>query len=54
MERQVGGLDEITKSAQAIVGHVSKILDRVRIVRNGLERKAGVLDVKVERLLLTK
>ena len=47
VERQAGGLDEITKSAQAIDGHVSKILDRARIVRNGLERQVGMLDEQV-------
>ena len=47
VERQAGGLDEITKSAQAIDGHVSKILDRARIVRNGLERQVGLLDEQV-------
>ena len=47
VERQAGGLDEITKSAQAIDGHVTKILDRARIVRNGLDRQVGVLDEKV-------
>lgn len=47
IERQASGLDEITKSAQAIDGHVNKILDRARIVRNGLERQVGVLDEKV-------
>ena len=50
VERQAGGLDEITKSAQNIDGHVSKILDRARIVRNGLERQVGVLDEQVEGL----
>ena len=50
IERQAGGLDEITKSAQAIDGHVTKILDRARIVRNGLERQVGVLDERVEGL----
>ena len=44
VERQASGLDEITKSAQAIDGHVNKILDRARIVRNGLDRQVGVLD----------
>ena len=44
VERQAAGLDEITKSAQAIDGHVSKILDRARIVRNGLERQVGLLN----------
>ena len=50
IERQAGGLDEITKSATAIDGHVSKILDRARIVRNGLERQVGVLDEQVAGL----
>ena len=50
VERQAGGLDDITKSAQAIDSHVSKILDRARIVRNGLERQVGVLDERVAGL----
>ena len=50
VERQAGGLDEITKSAQAIDSHVNKILDRARIVRNGLERQVGVLDEQVAGL----
>ena len=47
VERQAGGLDDITKSAQAIDSHVSKILDRARVVRNGLDRQVGLLDEKV-------
>ena len=50
VERQAGGLDEITKSAQAIDSHVSKILDKARIVRNGLERQVGILDELVAGL----
>ena len=50
VERQAGGLDDITKSAQAIDSHVSKILDKARIVRNGLERQVGVLDEKATGL----
>ena len=50
VERQAGGLDEITKSAQAIDGHVTKILDRARIVRKGLDRQVGILDERVEGL----
>ena len=50
VERQAGGLDDITKSAQAIDSHVNKILDKARIVRNGLERQVGVLDEKVAGL----
>lgn len=47
VERQANGLDDITKSAQAIDSHVTKILDKARIVRNGLERQVGLLDEKV-------
>ena len=47
IERQAGGLEEITKSAEAIDGHVGKILDRARIMRNGLDRQVSVLDEKV-------
>ena len=50
VERQAGGLDEISKSAQAIDSHVSKILDKARIVKNGLERQVGVLDEQVAGL----
>ena len=52
IERQAAGLDEITKSAQAIDSHVSKILDRARIVRNGLDRQVGVLDEQAGGLRL--
>lgn len=47
IERQANSLEEITKSAQAIDGHVTKILDRARIARNGLERQVGILDEQV-------
>ena len=47
IERQAGGLEEITKSAEAIDGHVGRILDRARIMRNGLDRQVNVLDEKV-------
>ena len=47
VERQSGGLEEITKSAEAIDGHVGRILDRARIMRNGLDRQVSVLDEKV-------
>ena len=43
-------MDEITRSAQAMDGHVTKILDRARIVRNELDRQVGILDEKVEGL----
>ena len=47
VERQANGLDEIIKSAQAIDGHVTKILDRARVMRNGLHRQVGILDEQV-------
>ena len=47
IERQVNGLEEITRSAEAIDGHVGRILDRARIMRNGLDRQVSVLDEKV-------
>ena len=50
VERQASGLDEITKSAEAIDGHVNKILNRARIVRNGLVGQVGVLDGQVTEL----
>ena len=47
IERQASGLDEITKSANAIDGHVGKILNRARIMSNGLKRQVSVLDENV-------
>ena len=47
IERQASGLEEITKSAEAIDGYVGKILDRARIMRNGLDRQVSILDEKV-------
>ena len=50
IERQANGLDEITKSATAIDSHAGKILDRARIMRNGLDRQISVLDETVGAL----
>ena len=50
IKRNADNLDEITKSANAIDGHVSKILDRARIVRNGIERQIGILNEQVDTL----
>ncbi len=50
IERQAGGLEEITKSAEVIDGHVGRILDRARIMRNGLDRQVSLLDEKVSGL----
>ena len=50
IERQAGSLDEITKSAEAIDSHVNKILNRARIVGNGLNRQVSILDEKLRAL----
>ena len=50
VERLANGLDEITKSADAIDGHVNRILDRARIMRNSLERQVGILDERAKGL----
>ena len=50
IERQANGLEEITKSATAIESHTGKILDRARIMRNGLDRQISVLDETVGAL----
>ena len=50
IERQAGGLEEITRSAEAIDAHVGRILDRARIMRNGFDRQVSVLDEKVNGL----
>lgn len=47
IERQVGGLDEITKAADAIESQTGKITNRARIMRNGLNRQIGILNEKV-------
>lgn len=47
IQRQAENLDQITKSANAIDGHVTKILDRARIVQNGLKRQVGILNEKI-------
>ena len=51
IERQANGLEEIKSSAETIDKQVTRILDRARIVRNGLDRQVGILNEKVESLL---
>ncbi len=51
IERQANGLEEIKKSAETIDKQVSRILDRARIVRNGLDRQVGILNEKIENLV---
>lgn len=50
IEKQREGLVEITKSANAIDNHVTKILNRARIMGNNLDRQISVLNEKVEGL----
>ena len=51
IERQANGLEEIKKSAETIDKQVTRILDRARIVRNGLDRQVGILNEKIENLV---
>ncbi len=44
VERPAGGLEEIAKSIETIDGRVVRILDRARIMLNGLDRQVSVLD----------
>ena len=50
IERQANGLEEIKKSAETIDKQVTRILERARIVGNGLDRQVGILNEKVENL----
>lgn len=50
IERQAGALQEITTSAQTIKNGSDRILDRARIVREGLEKQVTILDDKVGEL----
>ena len=50
IERQAGGLDEIRTSAETIHNSSNKILDRVRIMRDGLDKQISVLNNKVDNL----
>ncbi len=50
IEKQRDGLEEITKSANAIDNHITKILNRARIMGNNLDRQIGILNEKVEAI----
>ena len=50
IQRNAGSLDEITDAANSIDRQVDKILNRVRIARNGIERQIGILNEKVDGL----
>ena len=50
IERQSNSLEEITTSAETIKRGSDRILDRARIVRDGLARQVILLDEKLEDL----
>lgn len=50
IERQAGGLGEIKTYAETIHNSSNKILDRARIMRNGLDKQIGILNDKVDNL----
>ena len=50
IERQANALQEITTSAETIKNGSDKILQRARIVREGLEKQVAILDEKVDEL----
>jgi tRNA(Ser,Leu) C12 N-acetylase TAN1 len=50
IEKQAEGLDEITRSTETIRSAAGKILERARIVREGLEREVGRLDGALQDL----
>ena len=48
--RETAKLEEISKSASAIDGHVSRILEHSRIMRNGLTRQVSALNEQIDAL----
>lgn len=48
--RNAANLQDVSDAAGSIDRQVSKILDRVRIVRNGIERQVGILNEQVDSL----
>ena len=50
IQKQVEGLDEIDTSANTVRNGAERILNRARIMRQGLERQIAVLDEKVDDL----
>ena len=47
IKRQINGLDEVHRVAETVKSSGEKILNRVRIMREGLDRQIAVLDEKV-------
>jgi predicted nucleic acid-binding Zn-ribbon protein len=52
IEKQVGGLDEITRLGTTIKGNSEKILDRARIMNDALTREIRSLDEHMEDIKL--
>ena len=50
IQRETAKLNDITKSANAIDGHVTKILEHARIMRNGLNRQVSALNEQIDAL----
>jgi hypothetical protein len=53
IEKRAGNLDDVRKSAETIQSSSAKILDRVRIDREALEKQVGVLRERVADLKTT-
>ncbi len=52
IEKQIRGLDEISRSAETIKSGSQKILDRARLMREALTSEIGALGNKVDALKL--
>ena len=50
IEKRAGNLDDVRKSAETIQSASSKILERVRIDREALEKQVGMLRERVDDL----
>ena len=48
--RNAANLQDVSDAANSIDRQVSKIMERVRIVRNGIERQVGILNEQVDTL----
>ena len=48
--RQVDGLDEITRSSETIRSSNEKVVERARIMKEGLSRQISVLNEKADGL----
>jgi septal ring factor EnvC (AmiA/AmiB activator) len=53
IEKRAGNLEDVRKSAETIQSASTKILDRVRIDREALEKQVGVLRERVADLKTT-